>query len=439
MMNSSFSEKAIAITERFIFPVLLFGAAFYWLGAFAECGYIPRSGRIESQINAFALLIPATVFLVRRKNPFPKDALPFLFPVILFVGLVTLSSIIALFQQKIEFSDLTAGTKIPVTVCLISFLLIRSSQTAIKIAVAGAGILALSACIYEYFIYEGTTFRFLFSTNPNTRGISLMFLAVFMLYFSFTASRDKEGYIWILGFFTLEALIVLTGSRGAFLAIAAFLSVVSIFKIKQLSTWLHLILFIGVFLMTTTYSSGIIISKTITEFEYDNDKPLRIEFSSRENIHRASWELIKASDFWTGLGIENFKKNSPWRDHEVIHHPHNMFLNFWVNLGMLGLFAITALLVGLSCWSLHQTRLLRINGKTNPASTFMFAVLIGFTARNMFDASFIGAGRVQPEMLFFTLCFFFFENRKATNIPQSVCANVSNEKKIAKLSSIVIS
>ncbi len=71
----------------------------------------------------------------------------------------------------------------------------------------------------------------------------------------------------------------------------------------------------------------------------------------RLSIYQETWEFLKDNPI-LGAGLASYsKKIEPYHTTvngegiEIFHHPHNIFLTMWVNLGLLGLFGFLILLV----------------------------------------------------------------------------------------------
>lgn len=166
-------------------------------------------------------------------------------------------------------------------------------------------------------------------TSPNTVGLYLLPILFLSLILLNNTDNKPIKYLYIFYFALTLAALALTKSVGAFIGLAVgLLSLLWLLKYKKLV--IIAILLGGIFLSST--SSPII-------------------FSSRSAYNRfllwgftGDYLTQSPKNFILGAGLRNFycKIQAPLFDPEKIEphlYPHNIFLNFWTETGLLGMLA----------------------------------------------------------------------------------------------------
>ena len=249
---------------------------------------------------------------------------------------------------------------------------------------ASAAVLSLAA------VYQKITGQFIFNElwsaeatrratglfgYPNALGLFLGPLA--LLFFGWIAAnwqkkRDKSIFIAVVLALSLLA-IYFARSEGAILAVLATF-IIGFFANKRTRIiTLVLMLSLGSFVLIKT------------EFrEYAVDKLLLKDLSGeiRQQQWRETWQMLKEGKMITGSGLAGYKKKvepyhqegiffnkdrdpdfdrkivifddkyrtERWQPVEVYLYPHNIFLNFWTELGIIGLALFAWIIIKFYIW-----------------------------------------------------------------------------------------
>jgi O-antigen ligase len=110
--------------------------------------------------------------------------------------------------------------------------------------------------------------------------------------------------------------------------------------------------------------------------------------SERIKLYKGSFEIIKQNPI-LGSGLYGFRNAyqeiRESENDEILNYPHNFFLNFWIETGLLGLLAILAMLV----WTYKFGKNLYTNNKdAQPLILAVFAGLVVILVHGQVDASF---------------------------------------------------
>jgi O-antigen ligase len=257
--------------------------------------------------------------------------------------------------------------------------------TAVVVSLAGIG-MALSGDIRRLTLTE--------VQNPNwfARALGLGFL---MSPYLLHVARRHHWKVW-LGALTIVVAIFLTGSRGAWLALAAALGfgwVVSCGRFIRLR-W---VLTAGILIVVSVlglHSAGLIDNWTIERAVSMFDIEATRGGTGRLSIWAVGWELVRDNQV-VGVGIGNFSVRfgdyidvaglrgapyiRPGRD------PHNLFLSVQGELGVPGL----AILFGLLWVLFRRLWALRFNARAWLGLLILaFAVASGLTATWHYAKSF---------------------------------------------------
>ena len=218
-------------------------------------------------------------------------------------------------------------------------------------------------------------------TYPNA--VSLLITPVLALFSGLLVFWEEvrtfvsKRFLILVNVFGVIALL-LTFSRGAWLGYAAAVLFLALFsKYKKIIIALLIIAGIGIFAIPTSRDR---ILPMVT-----GKDPASIE---RIKLYQGAWEIIKQQPVF-GAGLYGFRDAySAVRksdQDEILNYPHNFFLNFWVETGLFGLLAITAMLI----WMLVQgVRLLRQNPNLQPLILAVFAAFIVVLVHGQVDAPF---------------------------------------------------
>ncbi len=181
----------------------------------------------------------------------------------------------------------------------------------------------------------------------------------------------------ILGIITF----FLTSSRGPTVALIFSLSILLFIKKKKLIAF------------------SLPIALTVISLLYPPLKTrLFIAFKEGINLSRltafkAGIKMWKENSIFTGVGIHNFyllcEEYSPVEYKKGAHYIHNMYINFLVEAGILGISALIAVFGTAIKWSLENYSRLKENLRDNEYEKWMsqglFASLIGVAIHNLID------------------------------------------------------
>ena len=174
-------------------------------------------------------------------------------------------------------------------------------------------------------------------TSPNAVGLYLLPILFLSLILLKNTSNKTHKYLYIFYFALILATLTLTKSVGAFIGLAAgLLLLLWLLKYKKI-------------VIITIALGGIFLSAT----------PAQIIFNSRSAYNRfllwgfaGNYLAQSPRNFIFGAGLHNFycKIQAPLFDPEKIEphlYPHNIFLNFWAETGLLGLLSFAGIICSL--------------------------------------------------------------------------------------------
>jgi len=202
----------------------------------------------------------------------------------------------------------------------------------------GVALIAFIYWIRHQLTYDGRLRAFYLSPNYLA-----MYLAPVLVLSSFLFALTKKKclkVLLILGYGLLLGVIYLTYSYGAWLGLLAgfiFLAAEHFNKKIFLIFLLIMVLCLGSQIPTPKF-------RHLLDFSYAS-------FQSRLMIWQSAWEIIKDHPF-KGIGLGMFQKY--YLEYQVkfkpylewaVPHPHNLFLAFWLQAGLLGLIGFCWLLI----------------------------------------------------------------------------------------------
>jgi len=261
------------------------------------------------------------------------------------VGLFLLAAIVGTLtspEQARALGQLKAFFVEPILLFYAAILLLQEKQNlklALQSLLLSATALSLFG-LFQYFTYFGLPIRFWGSGMEPERIVSLFeypnALALFLgpligLFFTLELKNYylfKEKWIPRVGLGLMAAALILTFSRGAWLAVLITLGLLLIKNIGLKKTAL---------VAATVLIAGILLP-SLWE---------RIIAGISDPSARAHWDLmtaginkVLASPFW-GNGLYGFRTTLEQSNFagEILNYPHNIFLNFWLEIGLLGLLA----------------------------------------------------------------------------------------------------
>jgi hypothetical protein len=164
------------------------------------------------------------------------------------------------------------------------------------------------------------------------------------------SSKHKSRELFYLGIFFLGTLLIIfTKSEGALLALGLSLLVYLFFSKIKKSHKLFLALILALVIFLTPAKDYLVQAGT------DLINPNQNQHTTSLAVRGLQWQetVNLLSDHWLlGAGIDGYQKmmvnyhQITWL--EIFLYPHNIFLNFWVELGLAGLLLIMFLLVYLA-------------------------------------------------------------------------------------------
>lgn len=209
------------------------------------------------------------------------------------------------------------------------------------------------------------------------------FLISFILGFEKLLSKkfDRTFVIYSLVSALAGLALYLVQSYGAYAAI--FVSI-SLFLFRRLGfkqfagIFLILILIgVGMFLVQKNSFKYKVLSHQVDNYKYEDS------LSTREQILKVNVAMIKEQPFW-GVGLnlyqQYFEKNQERilgkqiNEGHIPPHPHNFFIGFYANLGLLGFVAILTLIL-----------IIFVQGRFNPKNPAIF-VLVAMMVHGLIDS-----------------------------------------------------
>ena len=173
-------------------------------------------------------------------------------------------------------------------------------------------------------------------------------------------------------------LLMLTFSRGAWIGYVVAILFLSLFsKFKKPIIALLLIGIVGTLIIPT--------SRDRLAPLFTGADPASHE---RIKLYKGTWEIIKENPM-IGVGLYGFREAyAEIRESstdEVLNYPHNFFLNFWVETGLLGVLSVVLILV----WIFWKgIKLYKENSETQPLILALFAGIIVLFVHGQVDAPF---------------------------------------------------
>ncbi len=160
---------------------------------------------------------------------------------------------------------------------------------------------------------------------PNAVGLLLAPL-VTMLLVNFVSGQKRSWLLFGASLLGIAGIIV-SRSDGAMVAVAMALIITLLFTRWR---WLALIFGISGIMIALAYP----VSREILLFQ-DTSGEVRLA------LWQGTWNLLR-EHFWLGAGLGGFPvlyaQYKLARHVELLLYPHNLFLDFWVELGLVGLF-----------------------------------------------------------------------------------------------------
>ncbi|MBM2826653.1 MAG: rane protein of unknown function, partial [Dehalococcoidia bacterium] len=185
--------------------------------------------------------------------------------------------------------------------------------------------------------------------------------------------RYRSPYLWVGGI--MAVVLFFTYSRGAWLAVLT-----SLFFIAAISSRKWVIA--GAAVLLVAFSVAVA----------SPERALALSpVAQRLYIWQAALEMLREHPI-TGVGLDNFLYHYPsymlpqaWREPQV-SHPHNILLDFWLRLGILGVVAMTWAQV--SFWRGAVRIYRRAKGWDRAVALALMASMVDFLVHGLVDNSF---------------------------------------------------
>ncbi|MBI2037383.1 MAG: O-antigen ligase family protein [Candidatus Magasanikbacteria bacterium] len=178
-----------------------------------------------------------------------------------------------------------------------------------------------------------------FYSSPNAVGLYLAPVAMILLFIIYKMRGNRNRNFWLASMICLLSLaaLIFTKSQGAWIGLGAGLLVFLFFiGYKKIVAGLAI--------------AGVIFSLAAPSMRQ------AVLFQDQANQNRLrlwgySWTFLKQSpnNFVLGTGVRQFfrKVQKPYYDKMIMErliYPHNIFLNFWTEIGLLGMLAAVIIL-----------------------------------------------------------------------------------------------
>ena len=292
-----------------------------------------------------------------------------------------------------------------------------NSITRLRLLLAGSAIVGISLALSAPFSVEWVTDKLVFipgslyqqlplilsdSIHPNVLAGNLVILLpipLAFLLFNWEESKPPERLLYSLTSISLFAIIILTRSRGAWLALACSLIFFTIARFRW--GWLLVIIILVIIIVTawrvdlTRMLNFILTSQSI------GGMALRI------NIWNRAIHIIRDFPF-TGIGMGLFNEAISTLypinlTNPAYHHAHNLFLQIGIDLGLIGLIAWTAifLTITITSWQVLQIGRLQTNPLAIALGVGSIGSQIALVVHGLVDS--VTWGMVRPVPLVWAL------------------------------------
>ncbi len=220
---------------------------------------------------------------------------------------------------------------------------------ALTLSGLAVALIALFYWLNGQLTYDGRLKAFYLSPNHLAMYLTPIFVLSFYLYFSF--KRKISKIVLFIAHCLLLTAIYLTYSYGAWLGLmASFIFLLIIFYQKRIQPGRFKLALLAIGLIFLIFVSACLSQipsqkfQSLMELSYPSLK-------SRLIIWQSAWQIIKDRSL-VGIGPGLFQKNylnyqtqmPPYLEWAV-PQPHNLFLAFWLQTGLLGLLGFIWLLV----------------------------------------------------------------------------------------------
>lgn len=248
-----------------------------------------------------------------------------------------------------------------------------------------------------------------FFSSPNAVGLYLA--PVLMLMIALITSRLQQ-------YENVEKKMRLLRPATVGLLAMTLITILAILFTKSQGTWIGVGAGVLVFIFFMSYKklataiavAGIIFSLVVPSMRQ------AVLFKDQANQNRLrlwgySWTFLEASpqNFILGTGVRQFfrKVQKPYYDKHVMErliYPHNIFLNFWTEIGLSGMLAVGAMLG----YVLYVANKIRLQDKVIGAG--LMAMLSTLVVHGLVDVPYFKNDLAFLFWILMVIPFFFYEN-----------------------------
>lgn len=374
--------------------------------------YLVRMSLFGIPTNIFELMAMLSIMLTVRKDKglfFKKiSALPTqLKTSCLLIIIGTLLSIFLNGNHLVGLGILKSWFLIPM---LFSFSLYASLKSTVELgsvfksvffSAASVGFVSLGYRFFGLVTYDNRLSAFFLSPNHLAMYLSAgVFFGIYFLIKDFLSSAfSKKTSLNISLLLLMLIPIYFTYSYGAWLAVLASATLATLLLVpakKYLLILLSSLLFVFCLLFYLQLGSE--------KFSAISDSSIRSSLASRQMIWQSAFAMIKEKPFF-GIGPGNFQAEylalqprfAPYLEWAV-PQPHNLFLAFWLQSGLLGFFGFLLLLHYIFCAIRQEFK--------HKKNALMLASLFGFVVYTLLHGLVDTTYWKNDLSLLFWLCAF---------------------------------
>ncbi|MEX0877472.1 MAG: O-antigen ligase family protein [Candidatus Spechtbacterales bacterium] len=266
-----------------------------------------------------------------------------------------------------------------------------------------------------WFSYSGNTLRLrMFSTFPDSHSFPMYVIMTFPALFMWLSGRFGAGFrshlrvslVLFVGFGVINLALILSGTRGIWLASVVALFVVALFKATKIDKKYRRIVLSSllVFLLMFPLYFGIVSFRQFQDTEFDTSASFArirsiIDFGETSNqgrifIWKKSIEYIVHSPVW-GVGIGNYPVvlNEPQSASAAGASAHNLYLHIASTIGIIGLLAFLWMMFEIVKESIKYLKTHVQKGGSDPALGLYIAMML-------FSLAWVGAYLMTDAALY---------------------------------------